>query len=256
MAVAAGADGVQLAWTAEGRGEPLLLIAGQATGADGWNPVVQELARTFRVIRFDHRGVGRSAEGDPGAYSTRLFAADAAAVLDAAGADRAHVYGHSMGGRVAQWVAIDHPHRVGALVLAATAAGGPAGHQRSREATDALYSGDPARMEPYFFDPAWARHHPDDVRAFFTSRASTAAKRGHFRASRDHDAREGLAAIAARTLVLHGTEDALTPSGHAKDLFHAIPRATLVKVPGGRHGFHLDRAETTRWVGDFIGRVR
>jgi pimeloyl-ACP methyl ester carboxylesterase len=96
MAVAVGADGAQLAWTAEGRGEPLLLIAGQATGADGWNPVVPELARTFRVIRFDHRGVGRSAEGDPGAYSTRLFAADAAAVLDAAGADRAHVYGHSM----------------------------------------------------------------------------------------------------------------------------------------------------------------
>ncbi|MHA7210421.1 alpha/beta fold hydrolase [Arthrobacter sp. MDT1-65] len=256
MPVAEGADGVQVSWTAEGCGEPLLLIAGQATGAAGWTPIVAELAQGFRVIRFDHRGVGLSTEGDPDAYSTRLFATDATAVLDDAGVDRAHVYGHSMGGRVGQWLAIDHPQRVGALVLAATSAGGPSGRRRARDATAALYSGDPARMEPYFFDPEWAGQHRDDVRTFFASRASTAAKRGHFRASRDHDTRESLGAIAARTLVLHGTEDALTPLENARALFDGIPRATLVKVPGGRHGFHLDHPGTVQWIGDFVVRGR
>ncbi|WP_253905890.1 alpha/beta fold hydrolase, partial [Arthrobacter sp. H5] len=117
-------DGARLSWTVEGAGEPLLLIAGQATGLAGWDPVIPELSKTFRVIRFDHRGIAASTEGDLGRYSTRAFAEDAATVLDAAGAPKAHVYGHSMGGRVAQWLAIDHADRVATLVLAATSAGG------------------------------------------------------------------------------------------------------------------------------------
>lgn len=76
---------------------------------DGWGPTAKALARHFRVIRFDYRGIGGSSDGDAARYTTRLLAADAAAVLKAANVNSAHVYGHSMGGRAAQWLAIVPP---------------------------------------------------------------------------------------------------------------------------------------------------
>lgn len=254
MHFAVAADGTRLAWRSDGAGSPLLLIAGQATALTGWDPIVPDLAKSFRVIRFDHRGIGSSDEGPTEHLGTREFAADAAAVLDAAGVQRAHIYGHSMGGRVAQWLAIDHPNRVGALILAATSAGGFLGKDRDPEATRALTSGDPAQLEPLFFDAEWAAAHSTAVRTFFTSRASKQAKRRHFRASKEHDARSLLDHITAPTLILHGTEDVLTPLENALVLRDLIPRSMLVKVANGRHGFHLDHPETVDWIRRFITR--
>jgi pimeloyl-ACP methyl ester carboxylesterase len=230
------------------------LIAGQATGLTGWETIVPDLARTFRVIRFDHRGIGNSEEGATEHLSTRDFAADAVAVLDAAGVQRAHIYGHSMGGRVAQWLAIDYPERTGALILAATSAGGFLGRNRDPEVTRALTSGDPARLEPLFFDAKWAAEHGAAVRTFFTSRASHQAKRRHFRASKEHDARDLLGSIRAPTLILHGTADPLTPLDNALVLRELIPRSMLVKVADARHGFHLDHPETVEWIRQFVAR--
>ncbi|UVJ38961.1 alpha/beta fold hydrolase [Arthrobacter sp. CJ23] len=257
MKIALASDGAELAWTDAGEGQPLLLIAGQATAMDGWGPTAEALSRWFRVIRFDHRGIGGSGDGDAGRYTTRLLAADAAAVLDAAGVEAAHVYGHSMGGRIAQWLAIDHPHRVRALILAATSGGKRPGGDLpgagpTPAALEALVSGDAARLEPLFFDPGWARNHPEAVRTFFNSRASAWAKARHFRASRDHDAWGELGAIHAPTLILHGTDDALTPLPNAVLLHQHIRRSTLVKVPGAGHGLHLDHPETVDWIRQFI----
>jgi pimeloyl-ACP methyl ester carboxylesterase len=254
MQMARAADGTRLAWRSEGTGSPLLLIAGQATALTGWEPVVPALAKTFRVIRFDHRGVGSSDEGTTEQLGTRAFATDAMAVLDAAGVQRAHVYGHSMGGRVAQWLAIDYPDRVGALILAATSAGGFLGQDRDPDATQALTSGSPARLEPLFFDPAWASAHHEAVHTFFTSRASRQAKRQQFRASKEHDTRHDLGSVRAPTLILHGTADVLTPISNAQVLRDLIPHSMLVKVDGGRHGFHLDHPETVDWIQRFIAR--
>ncbi|MBO1268612.1 alpha/beta fold hydrolase [Arthrobacter sp. PO-11] len=230
----------------------MLLIAGQATAMDGWGPTAEALSRYHRVIRFDHRGIGASGDGDAGRYSTRLLAADAAAVLDAANVDAAHVYGHSMGGRIAQWLAIDHPHRVRALILAATSGGKLSRAGPTQAAMEALVSGDAARLEPLFFDPEWALNHPDAVRTFFNSRASAWAKARHFRASRDHDAWGELGSIQSPTLILHGTDDALTPLPNAVELHRHIRRSTLVKVPGAGHGLHLDHPETIEWIRQFI----
>ncbi|WP_426300836.1 alpha/beta fold hydrolase [Arthrobacter sp. R-11] len=256
MKIAPAPDGAELLWSEAGDGDPLLLLAGQATGMAGWGPTADALAGHFRVIRYDHRGVGGSAKGNPERYTTRLLAADAAAVLDAAGVGSAHVYGHSMGGRIAQWLAIDHPDRVRALVLAATSGGRRAGAwvdaRTSGTAFEALLSGDPDLMAPLFFDPAWSREHPDAVRAFFGTPASAWAKARHFQASRTHDAWDSLGAIQAPTLILHGTEDALTPLADAVLLHRGIRRSTLVKVPGARHGLHLDRPETVTWIRQFI----
>jgi len=253
---AEAADGAQLAWTSEGAGEPVLLIAGQATAMDGWGPTAELLSRYFRVIRFDHRGIGRSGRGDAERYTTRLLAQDAAAVLSAADADLAHVYGHSMGGRIGQWLAIKYPEKVRTLILAATSGGKwpDAATEPDKAALDALVSGDPTRLEPLFFETEWARNNPEATHAFFNSPASAWAKARHFRASREHNAWHELGAITAPTLILHGTDDRMTPLPNARLLREHIPGSVLVKVAGGGHGLHLDHPETVDWIRQFIER--
>ncbi|WP_354515936.1 alpha/beta hydrolase [Paenarthrobacter sp. 4246] len=254
MNIAEAADGTELAWASEGEGEPMLLIAGQATSMDGWGPTAELLSRYYRVIRFDHRGIGRSGKGEADRYTTRLFAEDAAAVLKAAGADLAHVYGHSMGGRVGQWLAIDYPQKVRTLILAATSGGRwpDAGTQPDKAALEALVSGDMSRLEELFFDADWVSANPEATHTFFNSSASAWAKARHFKASRDHDAWSELGSIQAPTLILQGTEDALTPLPNAFLLREHIRASVLVRVPGAGHGLHLDHPETLDWIREFI----
>ena len=112
MIFATATDGTRLAYEITGAGDPVLLISGQSLDRSMWDATAPLLAKSFTVIRFDARGTGAS-DKPRTPYSTRIFAADAVAVLDAAGIARSHVYGFSMGGRVAQYIAIDHPNRVG-----------------------------------------------------------------------------------------------------------------------------------------------
>ncbi|MGO4246405.1 alpha/beta fold hydrolase [Paenarthrobacter sp. RAF54_2] len=254
MNFAVAPDGAELAWTSQGDGEPMLLIAGQATAMDGWGPTAELLSRSYRVIRFDHRGVGRSSKGDAGRYTTRLMAADAAEVLKAAGVDSAHVYGHSMGGRVAQWLAIDYPEKVRTLILAATSGGKWPGEgtDPDKAALQALVSGDMDRLVPLFFNEDWARNNPEATHTFFSSHASAWAKARHFKASREHDSWSRLGDIKAPTLIIHGTEDAPTPLPNAVLLREHICRSVLVRVPGAGHGLHLDHPETIDWIRQFI----
>lgn len=256
-------DGVPIAFEESGTGVPVLLIAGQATGMNGWGPFARALASEHRVIVFDHRGIGDSGLGDPARYSTRLFADDGLAVLDAAGVAAAHVIGHSMGGRVAQWLAADHPGRVRKLVLVGTTASdrvrdageaaeaAEAEQRRDPRVVADLLSGDRARMLPLFFDADWAEANPEAVAGFFDRVASRPALRGHFAASRDHDAREVLGRIRAEALVVHGRADAVTPIGQARLLAGAIPRARLLEFDA-RHGLHLDTPAVLTAVRAFL----
>src|SRR4051812_10351028 len=123
MPFAIARDGARISYDASGAGPPLLLVAGQASDRSLWSYVRDDFAAHHRVIVFDHRGTGESDQPEDAPYSTRGFANDAVAVLDAAGVARAHVYGISMGGRIGQWLAIDHAARVGALVLGCTTPG-------------------------------------------------------------------------------------------------------------------------------------
>src|SRR3954471_19615926 len=113
----------RLYWESTGEGEPVLLVMGLGLSGGAWWRTVDTLSRDFRVITFDHRGVGRSRGLTP-AYTTEALADDALAVLDAVGIERANVYGLSLGGMVAQQLALRHPRRVSSLVLGATTPGG------------------------------------------------------------------------------------------------------------------------------------
>jgi 3-oxoadipate enol-lactonase len=117
-------DSVALAYDVRGRGSPLVLIQGMGVGRWGWEPVADRLARRFQVITIDNRGIGAS-DTPPGHYSTRVMADDVLAVLDHAGVQQASVVGTSLGGMIAQELALAHPERVDKLVLVATIPGGP-----------------------------------------------------------------------------------------------------------------------------------
>jgi 3-oxoadipate enol-lactonase len=114
---------VKIAWEATGDGPPVLLIQGLGYARWGWDPVVPGLAGTFRVLTFDNRGIGES-DKPAGPYTAREMAADALQVLDEAGIDRAHVVGASLGGMIAQELAVAEPGRVERLVLCCTTPGG------------------------------------------------------------------------------------------------------------------------------------
>ncbi|NEB82309.1 alpha/beta fold hydrolase, partial [Streptomyces sp. SID14478] len=127
MPHAQAADGAALHYELRGSGAPLVLLAGQANSRRWWEPVLDRFAAAFATVVLDWRGTGGSDRPDTDTYSTQNFARDVVAVLDHAGIDRAHVYGTSMGGRVAQWLAADHAPRVDRLVLGCTSPGAPHG---------------------------------------------------------------------------------------------------------------------------------
>ena len=116
-------DGVNLYYELYGQGDPLVLVAGTGISLAPWRIAqVPEFSKHYQVLIYDHRGLGRSDKPDVH-YSTRLFAKDCAGLMDALGIKKAHVMGHSMGGRVAQWLALDYPEKIRSLVLSGSGSG-------------------------------------------------------------------------------------------------------------------------------------
>jgi pimeloyl-ACP methyl ester carboxylesterase len=256
MPFASAADGTRLYFETHGAGEPLLLISGQASDSSAWDYVRDDFAAAHRVIVFDHRGTGRSDKPQEPEYSTRGFAQDAIAILDHLDVPRAHAYGISMGGRVCQWLGIEHAARIGALVLGCTTPGNAHGVAREQEVNAAMASGNVGQLFDLMVSPAWAAAHPDAMPNLFTTIKNPIpryAAQLHYRASEAHDAWELLPTIAAPTLVIHGSDDRINPSGNAQRLAERIPNATIAIVDGGRHAFHFEfREQASRRVLDFL----
>ncbi len=255
MPTAHSVDGTSIAYESLGDGEPLLLVAGQACGGQWWSPLRAHYAVNHRVITFDHRGTGAS--GKPVTpYTTPLFAADAVAVLDHAGITRAHVVGHSMGGRVAQWLGVTYGARVGALVLAATTPGNAHGVARDPVVNAALVKGRVDTLLPYLVSERFAKTHPDYVlnltRALqYSAKHHRTAQ--HYQASEGHDAWDSLSTISNPTLILHGQFDQINRVENAALLQGQIPNAQAYYIAGGRHSFfHEFSDESARAVLAFL----
>src|SRR6202040_2939306 len=157
-----------LYWDEQGSGEPLLLIMGLSYPSYMWHRSRPVLAARYRTVALDNRGVGRS-DVPPGIYSIALMASDAAAVMDAAGFESAHVYGVSMGGMIAQEFALQYPERVRSLILGCTAAGGPHAVRAEPEVTEFLLARGYQNQEeaaeasvPFIYDSGTARELIDE----------------------------------------------------------------------------------------------
>jgi 3-oxoadipate enol-lactonase len=250
-----------IAWRDEGPHEqgmpedPVLMIMGLGASSRLWFRLLPWLTRKHRVIVFDNRGTGRSAPVR-GRLSMRALADDAVTVLDAAGVERAHVVGASMGGMVAQHVALEHAERVRSLVLACTAPGGRTGAPPWR-----LLASAAARpllgtrrsfplVAPSLYAARTLRDHPDRVSedldrrmADSTSPLTLYAQLG---AIARHDTRARLAELAeVPTLVVHGLEDRLVPPVRGRELAQLIPGAHLELIPDCGHLLTTDAEEQT-----------
>ncbi|MDF0531320.1 alpha/beta fold hydrolase [Tsukamurella sp. 8F] len=251
MSFATASDGAQLWYhvhpaTVSGADRATLLIAGQSLGAKAWHPVVDAFRVLGPVVTYDHRGVGRSDDRFPdGGWSTRYGAQDAASVLDAAGIASAGVYGFSMGGRIAQWLAVEHPVRVSRLVLGATTVGDRRGVPLPEEALRILMRSDRRKLLEMFFTPGWLDADPPEAGAVLAAPRSLRAQRQHFGASMDHDAFAALSTVEAPTLVLHGADDPMCLPDNARILADAVGAARVVTYPGMRHGYYLEEPRAT-----------
>ncbi|NJQ08605.1 alpha/beta fold hydrolase [Streptomyces lonarensis] len=240
MGHATAADGVRLAWQSEGSGPPLVLLAGQSNTHAWWDGVRADFSTRHRTVTLDWRGTGDSDKPDE-PYSTRGFAEDVVAVMDDAGIDRADVYGTSMGGRVAQWLAARHPDRVGRLVLGCTSPGGPHAAERDAEVRGSLADADPRRVRAaliaLMYSPEWTARHDGPYRTLGDPRMPAHARRRHLAASNRHDAWDALPGITAPTLVVHGTADRFNPASNAPLLAARIPDARVLLIEGARHAY-------------------
>lgn len=234
-------DDIEIYYETHGDGDPLVLLGGQANTHHWWDAVRPDFEESFTTITLDYRGTGRSGKPDTGVYSTRGFASDVMCVLDHLGLDRSHVYGMSMGGRVAQWIAADHPDQVSRLVLGCTSPGAPHGFERSKEVMRSLVQPDAdaahrALLE-LMYSPAWLAEHSGPYNTLGDPTMPAHARRQHLQASAQHNSWEALPRITAPTLIVHGTDDVFNPSANAPLLADRIPNAQLHLIPGGRHAY-------------------
>jgi 3-oxoadipate enol-lactonase len=236
-------QGAKIYWDEQGQGEPVLLIMGLAYPSQMWYRTRPLLASRYRTLALDNRGIGKS-DVPQGPYPIALMASDAAAVLDDAGVERAHVFGVSMGGMIAQEFALQYPKRVLSLILGCTAAGGPTAVRAEPEAAQMLMTRDKMSPEqaaeasvPFIYDSTTPRERIDEDIAirrpwFPRPEAYTAQLQGIIA----WEAYSRLSAIAAPTLV---------PPGNAKLIAERIPGAKLVMIPHASHLFFTDQTEVS-----------
>jgi 3-oxoadipate enol-lactonase len=255
---------VRLYWESVGEGPAVLLIAGQGMTVDGWWATVPVLARSFRVISFDNRDTGRSSRV-PWPYPLARMADDAVAVLDAAGEQRAHVYGISLGSLVAQEVALHHPDRIQALVLGASSAGGWAAYKPASSSSAQTFlvrasSMGPEEAEwaavPYTYGEKTRRTHPERIVSDIARRMSSPPEPlGYLHqaaAVAAHDAYDRLNQVAAATLVVHGERDIFVPPANALVLAEKIPGARLHLWPDAGHMYIIDEPRADREIARFL----
>ncbi|MDJ0767411.1 MAG: alpha/beta fold hydrolase [Ilumatobacter sp.] len=259
-------DGVRLHYTETGRrhGPPVLMIQGLGADKHLWNVQRLAMASSFRTIAMDNRGAGRS-DKPYGAYSMEQMADDAAAVLDHAGVDTAHVVGASMGGVITQLLALRHEERIRSLTLACTAC---RHHQWRREllaewAEIAETRGMGAMTKEaarWMIGPRSFRRISPAVGwmgplALSRPPHAFAGQVAGILAIDDH-VRDRLHQVDKPTMVMVGNQDILTPRGDAEEIAELVPTAELVVISGAAHGFMIEHGTTfNRVLLDFLHRA-
>ena len=255
---------VEIYYEDQGKGFPLVLIPGFASGAWSWAWQTGALAEIFRVITFDPPGVARSKMIDDGAVSIEVIADDIAAMLDVLLIGKAHVLGISFGGFVAQEFAFRHPKRLSRLVLASTSFGGQNHVSPSLEvlasfaSTEGLNTTD--RIRRYLtqaFSPEFVESNPDIVEHFCGLRESNIVPEQVYmqqlQSAMRFDLEERVPKIAAETLILTGDGDTVVPVQNSRNLAAKLPNARLEIIPGCGHMAFVERSgEFNRIVRDFL----
>ena len=271
----AQAGDVRLHYESFGSGVPFLFVSGTGWPGEPWKLCqVPAFTDRYQVIVYDHRGVGKS-DAPSGAYSTRQFAHDAVNLLDAIGIkEPAHIIGHSMGGRVCQWLAVDHPHKVRSTIQAASGSGSMGNPEYPRWLTlhsleSLIEKGYREHMwshfqSPFFFPADFVKAHPEVLetlfKTFWENRPELDPYLRHVIARNQHETGEWLHKITSPTLVLVGGEDkADADTGNhyvtSQHLRENIKNAEFAVVEGCGHGFFWQKPEVTnKIIRDWLDR--
>jgi len=257
-------NGIEMFYDSRGSGDPLLLIMGLGANLDWWgDDFLNTLARSYRVIAFDNRGAGRT-EAPEGPYSVAQFATDTAALTDVLGIARCHVFGYSMGGMIAQELALRYPEKVNRLILGSTTCGGKENVAAAPEVLG-LLAQETKSLEEFrdntmriLFPPEYIEshadfivenwqqisQHPTDRQAFMNQLMAIATWPGTY---------DRLPTLTVPTLVVHGTADVLVPPENGSLLAEQIPGAKLVTFDNCGHGLPAQEPEAVlRTVLDFL----
>ena len=257
----------EIYYEVHGKDRPFMLLSETACDGEIWQRYqVPEFSKDHLVITHDYRGTGRSSKPSSD-YTTKIFCDDAAAILNHLDAQDAIVLGHSMGGRVAQLLALDYPERVGKLILASTGAAFPGATglplTMVREMVEWGY---PKYVREHTiqvgFTNEFVTTHTDRVEEFFRTRLANLCPvefyLRHVLARQSHDTRERLKNIRVPTLVLVGEHEgdpnlASTHRASSEMLAKTIPGAQFVILPGQKHNYFASAPETAhRIIRDFL----
>jgi 3-oxoadipate enol-lactonase len=234
-----------------GEGHPLLLLTGLGYAIWSWQRQLPDWSHRFRCIAVENRGTGRSPK-PPGPYSIEAMADDAAEML---AGRRAHVCGFSMGGYIAQTLALRHTQLVERLVLVCTGTGG-SGFVETPPETTAAWEANAGRPPhdfaratmPLSFRPGWAEEHLDEFEALLADRLEyptpPACWRAQYEACLDWAARSTpVEQIEAPTLVVHGDADRVVPYENGVELARRIHGSRFERIYGGGHLLFLEWPE-------------
>jgi pimeloyl-ACP methyl ester carboxylesterase len=249
---------ININYNVEGTGDPLVMIMGLTAARSGWMSQIPAFRKHFRLITFDNRGAGKS-DKPPGPYTTKMMADDVLKLMDYLGIEKAHIIGASMGGMIAQELAINYPERVLKLVLACTYAR-PASPEDITPEQAALAGLTDRQMSVAMVGLAFNK--PlyrivfsllDRIQTRFISASNAAGIAGQRMACATHDTLDRLPVITAPTMVIVGTKDRIISPSASEVLAGRIPNVKLVKVKGGSHSFSLEMKKTfNQFVLDFL----
>jgi pimeloyl-ACP methyl ester carboxylesterase len=248
------ASGTELHYLRAGEGEPLLLIQGMSATHLTWGrPFLDQLERSFDCIAFDNRGMGLSGRAEL-PFTIADLAADTAALLDALELETAHVVGISMGGMIAQELALAHPERIRTLTIGASYCGGPEGTLMAPEDLQMLGAAMASGEREQVFRAMWKINlspgfRSDDSRFAPFAEMGTALPAPapvilqQMRACGAHDTHERLGQISIPTLVIHGDADRLLGPNNGCEIAALIPAARLEMLEGVGHMFWWEQPQ-------------
>ena len=254
--------GSRLYWESTGTGTPVLLIHGLGLSGGAWWRTVDALSPTMRVITFDHRGIGRSESLMP-AFTTESMADDAASILDELELDAAHVYGISLGGMIAQQLALRQPERIRSLVLGATQPGG----RRAVHADAEVMAFFRQRSHMDKEEAAWASvefnygprcraEHADriaeDIERRLEQPFNAQAYRAQLFAAAMHNCYGRLDSVRVPTFVVHGAHDRVIPAANAPLMAERLPDCRLRVLEDSGHQYPTEAPEVDEAISDFF----
>lgn len=262
------ANDIELYYEITGSGDPLVLISGLGYGLWMWRKMIPGLAERRQVIAFDNRGAGQTDKPD-GPYNVQMMAEDTAGLMDALGIQSAAVMGHSMGGFIAQQLALGRPDLVDKLILSATNFGGPRHVPVTAEAMAVIMdrSGDPVdvvkRGIAIACAPGFAQAHPEVVEELIAYRLGNPVPPAQYQAqtavglgllSEEACFEHRLEGVHSPTLILFGEHDKVVPPANADLLAAKLPNARVEILSNAGHIFPIEQPEAAvSAVLDFLG---